>query len=113
MAEAPSPDLVQRFRRDLEALADPSAGLAVALSGGPDSLALLLLAEAAFPGRVRAATVDHGLRPESRAEAEAVAELCLARGIAHRILAVAVEPEGEGGQAAARADRYPAPARRP
>ena len=67
MAAAPPPDLVSRFRSDLEAVAGPDPGpLAVAVSGGPDSLALLLLAHAAFPGRVEAATVDHGLRAGER-----------------------------------------------
>jgi tRNA(Ile)-lysidine synthase len=100
---------VRRFARDFAALAPESEGpFAVAVSGGPDSLALLLLAEAAFPGRVRAATVDHGLRPESAAEAGFVAELCRARGIAHEILTVHVARAGAGLQAAAREARYAA-----
>jgi tRNA(Ile)-lysidine synthase len=109
MAAAPDPDLISRFRLDLEAVAgaDP-APLAVAVSGGPDSLALLLLAHAAFPGRVEAATVDHGLRAESAAEAEAVARLCGEIGIPHFILTARVEPSGEGLQAAARTARYAA-----
>ncbi|MEI6419369.1 MAG: ATP-binding protein, partial [Sphingomonadales bacterium] len=56
-------------------LAD-AARLAIAVSGGPDSLALLGLAVAAFPGRVTALTVDHGLRAESAAEAAGVAAQC-------------------------------------
>ncbi|HEX8061818.1 MAG TPA: tRNA lysidine(34) synthetase TilS [Allosphingosinicella sp.] len=109
MAAAPHPDAVSRFRFDLEAVAGTGpAPLAVAVSGGPDSLALLLLARAAWPERVRAATVDHGLRPESPAEAEAVARLCGELGVAHRILDVRVEVAGEGLQAAARAARYAA-----
>ncbi len=63
----PDPECVARFRADLDALgrlAEREA-LGIAYSGGPDSLALLLLAHAALPGRVEAATVDHGLRPES------------------------------------------------
>lgn len=111
MAAAPSPDLVVRFRRDLEALAGDGEALAVAVSGGPDSLALLLLAHGAFPGRVRAATVDHGLRPESADEALAVAGLCARLEIPHRILAARVERAGEGLQAAARDARYAALAR--
>ncbi|WP_303784198.1 ATP-binding protein, partial [Sandarakinorhabdus limnophila] len=47
--------------------------IAVATSGGPDSLALLSLAAAAFPGRVTALTVDHRLRSEAAAEAASVA----------------------------------------
>ena len=109
MTIAPPSDLVSRFRLDFEAVAGADPGrIAVAVSGGPDSLALLLLAHAAFPGRVGAATVDHGLRPESVAEAEAVARLCGGIGVPHRILPARVEAAGEGLQAAARAARYAA-----
>jgi tRNA(Ile)-lysidine synthase len=109
MATAPPPQPVSRFRLDLEAVAGADPGpLAVAVSGGPDSLALLLLAHAAFPERVKAATVDHGLRAESAAEAEAVAALCREIGVPHRILTAVVEKAGEGLQAAARAARYAA-----
>lgn len=108
MTSAPPADLVQRFRRDLEALAGETERLAVAVSGGPDSLALLLLAHAAFPGGVEAATVDHGLRPESAAEAASVAGHCARLGITHHILAARVERDGEGLQAAARDARYAA-----
>jgi tRNA(Ile)-lysidine synthase len=109
MAALPPTDKVARFRLDLEAVAGTDPGpLALAVSGGPDSLALLLLAHAACAGRVEAATVDHGLRPESRAEAEAVARLCGELGVAHHILAAKVSPVGEGLQAAARAARYAA-----
>ncbi len=109
MAAVPLPDLVSRFRLDLEAVAGVDPGpLALAVSGGPDSLALLLLAHAAFPDQVEAATVDHGLRAESAAEAEAVGRLCGELGVPHRILAAQVEPAGEGLQSAARAARYAA-----
>jgi len=84
----PEPALVERFRTDLDALIAPDARIGVAVSGGPDSLALLLLATAARPGLVEAATVDHGLRAESRAEAEMVAALCKRLGVPHAILAV-------------------------
>lgn len=109
MAPVPHPDPVSRFRRDLEAVAGPGPGrLAVAVSGGPDSLALLLLANAAFPGQVGAATVDHGLRAQSADEAEAVARLCAGIGVRHHKLPARVERAGEGLQAAARAARYAA-----
>ena len=111
MAAVPSSDPVSRFRRDLEAIAGPLDQLGVAVSGGPDSLALLLLARTAFPGGVRAATVDHGLRPESADEAEADAGLCRALGVPHSILRARVEPSGQGVQAAAREARYAALAR--
>jgi tRNA(Ile)-lysidine synthase len=101
---------VARFRADLERLTGyaPRADrrLLVAVSGGPDSLALLLLARTAYAGAVIAATVDHGLRAASRAEAESVARVCGSLGIEHVIL----EPSGTFGfrnmLEAARAGRY-------
>lgn len=103
-------DAVSRFARDYAALAPEGAAgpIGVAVSGGADSLALLLLADAAFPGKVRAATVDHRLRSESAAEAAFVARLCHDRGIPHAILPADVQRRGEGLQAAARAARYAA-----
>ena len=77
---------VERFRRDLAPLVEPGATIGLAVSGGPDSLALLLLASEARPLQVEAATVDHALRPESRAEAEMVAQVCERLGVPHRIL---------------------------
>lgn len=79
---------IARFAADLAQLWPEGEKLGLAVSGGPDSLALLLLARAAMPERVEAATVDHGLRPESGSEAAMVAELCAAYGIPHRILRV-------------------------
>ncbi|HWL47026.1 MAG TPA: tRNA lysidine(34) synthetase TilS [Sphingomonadaceae bacterium] len=94
-----------RFRADFGALIGAPARFGVAVSGGADSLALLLLADAAFAGAVRAATVDHRLRPEAAAEAAMVAAVCAARGIPHRIL---VRPENRpvAGQGGARELRY-------
>lgn len=84
--------------------------LLVAVSGGPDSVALLaLLAEwVRTPGRpqLHAATVDHGLRPEATTEADAVAGLCHKLGVAHATLRwEGVKPEA-GIQAEARRARY-------
>ena len=87
---AVDPDLVERFRADLSDLwldmDEPDAKLGIALSGGPDSLALLVLATAALPGRIEAATVDHGLRPEGAAEAEHAAGICAKLGVVHEKL---------------------------
>jgi tRNA(Ile)-lysidine synthase len=57
----------------------------VAVSGGGDSVALLVLAVRAGVA-VEAATVDHGFRPEAAAEAAAVAALCTRLGVAHQTL---------------------------
>ena len=82
-----SPATVARFARDLGALCDVDRDrVLVAVSGGPDSVALLLLTHAAIGGRCLAATVDHGLRAESADEADWVAYLCESEGIDHAIL---------------------------
>lgn len=95
-----------RFRADLEALTGGAPErLALAVSGGPDSLALLLLAAAAYPGRIEAATVDHGLRPEGKAEAEFVGRICGELGVPHAIFAAEMA-ETANLQAAARSKRY-------
>lgn len=63
--------------------------LAVALSGGPDSTVLLLLADEwvrVRDGTLVAFIVDHGLRDGSAIEARVVARRCSTRGIASRIL---------------------------
>ena len=107
-----APELVERFRRDLSALWPHAGGaekLLLAVSGGADSLAMLLLAQAAIPGQVEAATVDHRLRAAARDEANYVARLCADLGVPHRILTVEV-PEGNL-QAEARSARYDALAR--
>jgi tRNA(Ile)-lysidine synthase len=104
-ALAPAPDLVKRFEADLAPLVPTDARLGIAVSGGPDSLALLLLAAAARPGRIEAATVDHQLRPESREEAEFVRGVCDRLGVSHSTQAVRVEPAASL-QAQARAARY-------
>lgn len=51
---------------------------------------MLLLAHAVLPGRVIAATVDHGLRPEAAAEAAMVARVCADLGVPHETLGVAI-----------------------
>jgi tRNA(Ile)-lysidine synthase len=69
-------------------------------------MALLLLAADALPGQVEAATVDHGLRPESAAEALMVADVCGALGVPHAVLPVTLAPGNL--QSEARAARYSA-----
>src|SRR3546814_1766802 len=105
----PAPETVARFRRDVEYFDGGSPErLGVAVSGGAARLALPLPAHAALPGCVEAATVDHGLRPESRDEALYVGEICAGLDCPHAILPVAV-PDGPAGlQAEARRVRYDA-----
>ena len=68
---------------------EPAPRIAVAVSGGSDSIALCLLADRwarARGGSVFGLTVDHDLRPESGAEAAQVQCWLTARNIAHRTL---------------------------
>ena len=96
-----------RFAADLTAaLNHQPATVLLAVSGGPDSMAMLLLAAAAMPGRIRAATVDHRLRPEAPAEAAMVARLCETLGVPHATLVPPEPITGSSIQARARTARY-------
>lgn len=111
--------VLRAVRRSLDDV-PPTARILVACSGGADSLALLLaVGELVRPGgpcqELRAATevlhVDHGLRPESGAEANLVAEVCAHLGLPFTRARVdarfdeAGQPRGGGPEAAARAAR--------
>lgn len=100
---------IAAFSTRLEALLGAERRLALGVSGGGDSMALLALAAAHASGRdleLSVLTVDHGLRPEAAAECELVARQCQRFGLAHHVLRV------EGGfapgnlQAEARDARY-------
>jgi tRNA(Ile)-lysidine synthase len=111
MPSAEPEDALLRYIADRDALfasagIAPGAAVGIALSGGPDSLALLLLAAGAGP--VQAMTVDHGLRADAASEAEAAGAVATARGVPHRIVRVTVAPAGEGVQGEARRARYAA-----
>ena len=83
--------------------------VAVGVSGGADSLALVLQAAeelAVFGRKVVALTVDHGLRPTSRLEAEYVAGLMQKYGIEHHILTWTGKKPTTGIEEAARQARY-------
>ncbi len=69
-------------------------------------MALLLLAHAAMPGGIEAATVDHGLRAEAADEAAFAASICAALGVPHATLKVTLAPGNL--QAEARVARYAA-----
>ena len=83
--------------------------IAVGVSGGADSLALVLQAAeelAVFGRKIVALTVDHGLRPTSRMEAEYVAGLMEKYGIEHHILSWNTAKPKTGIEEAARQARY-------
>lgn len=84
--------------------------LVLAVSGGPDSTALMVLA-ARWRGRAKsprlvAVTVDHGLRQESKREAAAVEKLAHKLGIEHRTMTWTGRKPKTGLQEAARLARY-------
>ena len=85
--------------------------LLLAVSGGPDSTALLWLVARwrdalKRPPKLIAITVDHGLRQESKAEAVAVARLARKLKVVHRTLQWRGRKPASGLQQAARAARY-------
>lgn len=87
----------------------PFSRIGLAVSGGPDSLALMLLATGwaeANDKRLTVYTVDHGLRPEAPAECEMVAHEAEKLGLScHALAWTGAKPE-TGVQAAARLARY-------
>lgn len=85
--------------------------LAVAVSGGADSLCLLtLLGEwrrrTGWPGALEVLCVDHGLRPESAAEAAFVADWAARDGLPCTLLSWSGEKSGANRQETARLARY-------
>jgi tRNA(Ile)-lysidine synthase len=87
------------------------SALVLAVSGGPDSTALLWLAAKWRNGfkhapRIVAVTVDHGLRRESRGEALGVARLAKTLDVEHRTLQWRGPKPKTGLPAAAREARY-------
>ena len=90
---------------------EKARGALLAVSGGPDSVALMLLAatwaaQAKSKPNLAVATVDHGLRPDSRGEAETVAAWAQSLGFAHHILTWDGEKPKTRIQERAREARY-------
>ncbi|MCX7888736.1 MAG: tRNA lysidine(34) synthetase TilS [Rhodobacteraceae bacterium] len=98
--------LARLVRDGLAGHADGTIGVAV--SGGGDSTALLILLDdwrrEGGPG-LAAVTVDHGLRPEAAAEAAGVAQLCARLGVPHDILRWHWDGQGNLPDAARRGRR--------
>jgi tRNA(Ile)-lysidine synthase len=89
----------------------PAPKLAVAVSGGADSMALALLAQgwaATHGATIIALIVDHGLRGASAAEAGITRDRLAERGIEARILTLCGLPGGAKLQETARTARYAA-----
>lgn len=104
--------LPERFHRHLAALRLPDGPVVAAVSGGPDSIALLHLLVAAmkqepFAGRLGPVTVghvDHGIHPESAALAARVRRTAEARGLACLVVEARLGPGAS--ETAAREARY-------
>jgi tRNA(Ile)-lysidine synthase len=85
--------------------------LILAVSGGPDSTALLYLF-ARWRNRhepspqLHAVTIDHGLRPQSRREAAGVKRIAAQLGVGHRTMRWSGDKPVTGLQEKARAERY-------
>jgi tRNA(Ile)-lysidine synthase len=90
---------------------EPAPRLAAAVSGGADSLALAILANAwarARGGSVIGLVVDHGLRPEAAREADLTTQTLTVCGVAARVLRLEGLAHGPALAERARAARYAA-----
>ena len=106
--QAADRDLAGRLAGGIAALLGPEwhrLHYGVAVSGGPDSMALLWLMTSLLPGQTWAATVDHGLRKGSDDEARMVGGFCAREHIPHSTLRPPTPITGSQ-QAAARTERY-------
>ncbi|HEX9633273.1 MAG TPA: tRNA lysidine(34) synthetase TilS [Gemmatimonadales bacterium] len=111
MAPVPASDLPDRFRGHVASarLFAPPGRVLVAVSGGPDSLALLFLLHATAEGLgldVVVGHTDHGIHPESARWAAAVADV--AAGLGRPLLLRALALGAGSGETRARAARYAA-----
>ncbi|MDF0493939.1 tRNA lysidine(34) synthetase TilS [Bradyrhizobium yuanmingense] len=105
-----SPISAREASRLFAGLRDAPA-LVLAVSGGPDSVALMWLAarwqrSLARGPQLTVVTIDHGLRPEAAREAREVKRLAAALGLPHRTLRWRGEKPKTGLPAAAREARY-------
>ena len=103
------PISVAEVRRAVRSSLLPDGLHLVALSGGPDSLALLAAAVFEAPGRVGAVIVDHQLQAGSDAVTARAAQQADALGsVLTRVVPVTVPDDPSGPEAAARVARYAA-----
>jgi tRNA(Ile)-lysidine synthase len=111
MPEDDNSPISARHAKDLFADWKRAPALVLAVSGGPDSVALMWLAarwrRALSRGpRLVAVTVDHGLRAEAAREARDVKRLARALELEHRTMRWSSAKPGSGLPAAARTARY-------
>jgi tRNA(Ile)-lysidine synthase len=111
MPEDDNSQISARHAKELFADFKRAPGLVLAVSGGPDSIALMWLAarwrRALSRGpRLLAVTVDHGLRDEAAREARDVKRLARALNLQHRTMRWTGAKPASGMPAAARAARY-------
>jgi tRNA(Ile)-lysidine synthase len=96
------------IERAIRASFERQAGrILVAVSGGVDSLALMVAAARVAAGRTGVASIDHGLRPEASAEVARVQELARSLGLPFHTESLHLRP-GPGADARAREARYAA-----
>jgi tRNA(Ile)-lysidine synthase len=111
MSEDDNSPISVRQAKTLFADLKGAPAIVLAVSGGPDSVALMWLAARwrralARGPRLVAVTIDHGLRPESAREAQAVKRLARSLELPHLTLRWTGEKPKSGVPAAARTARY-------
>lgn len=111
MSDDDNSPISARAAKQLFAGLRSAPGLVLAVSGGPDSVALMWLAARWQRGLARGpqltvVTIDHGLRPEAAREAREVKQLATRLGLTHRTLRWRGAKPGTGLPAAAREARY-------
>lgn len=100
--------MTQPFEKAMAAFA-PALPLAVGLSGGADSTALLIACVQRWPGQVSAVHVNHGLQAAAGQFESHCAALCKRLGVALRVQQVNAQPApGQSPEDAARIARYKA-----
>lgn len=109
--DVPGLSLAEKFAHNMKCSGPfaPGTSIAVAVSGGSDSLALAFLAHQwgkAHKHTIIALTVDHGLRAASAGEARQVSGWCKKEGIEHHILKWKKNTDRGNLQARARVARY-------
>lgn len=111
MSDDDNSPISARAAKQLFAGLKSAPALVLAVSGGPDSVALMWLAARWQRGLARGplltvVTVDHGLRPEAAREAREVKRLATELGLPHRTLRWRGAKPKTGLPAAAREARY-------